>query len=49
MQKLTICVPKKSLEYYEPVEDWDMEDDYDPNISKWVDANYLKTFIYNQA
>jgi hypothetical protein len=31
------------------VEDWDMEDNYDPNIPKWVDTNYPRTFVYDDA
>jgi predicted Zn-ribbon and HTH transcriptional regulator len=26
-----------------------MEDNYDPSILEWVNANYLRTFIYNDA
>ncbi len=26
-----------------------MEDKYDPNIPKWVDANYPRTFVYDDA
>jgi hypothetical protein len=24
-----------------------MEDNYDPNIPKWVDVNYPRTFVYH--
>ncbi len=46
---LPFVYQKTSLEYYEPMEDWDMEDDYDLSILNWVDANYLRTFMYEHA
>jgi hypothetical protein len=33
--------------YSELVENWDMEDNYDPNIPKWVDANCPRTSLYH--
>ncbi len=38
-----------SLEYCEPIEDYDMDNNYDPNIPKWVDANYPRNFMYDDA
>jgi hypothetical protein len=38
-----------SPKYHEPIEDWDVEDNYDPSIPEWVDENYLKTSIHNDA
>ncbi len=37
-----LALPK----YHELVEDWDGENNYKPNIPKWANTNYLKTFAY---
>ncbi len=37
------------LEYHELVKDQDIKDNYDPSILEWVDANYPKTFVYDDA
>jgi hypothetical protein len=26
-----------------------VDDHYDPSISEWVDENYLRTYVYNDA
>jgi hypothetical protein len=36
-------------EYHEPIKNWEVKNNYDPNIPKWVNANYKKTFMYNDA
>jgi hypothetical protein len=33
-------------EYHELIKDKDMEDNYDPNIPKWANANYPITSLY---
>ncbi len=38
-----------SLEYHELVEDLDVESNYGLSILKWVDANYLITYVYDDA
>jgi hypothetical protein len=35
--------------YHEPLEDLDVDDNYDPNIPEWVDVNYRRTFVYDDA
>jgi hypothetical protein len=35
--------------YHEPLEDLDVDDNYDPNILEWVDMNYPRTFVYDDA
>jgi hypothetical protein len=35
--------------YHKQVKDWDMEDNYDFDISNRGDANYPKTFLYDDA
>jgi hypothetical protein len=45
--KLPFVYQLALLEYHELVEDWDMENNYDPNIPKWVDANYPRTSLYD--
>lgn len=35
--------------YHEPLEDLDVDDNYDPSTPKWVDMNYPRTFVYDDA
>lgn len=37
------------LKYHEIVQDWDVEDNYDPNILEWVDVNYQIMSMYDDA
>ncbi len=37
------------MEYHEPLENWDVENNYDPNILYWANANYPKMFLYDDA
>ncbi len=37
------------LEYHEPIKDQDVEDNYNPNILEWVDANYQITIVNDDA
>ncbi len=38
-----------SPKYHEPIKDREVNDNYDPNISEWVDENYPRTSVYNDA
>ncbi len=38
-----------SPKYHKRVKDWEVEDNYDPKISKWANVNYLRTFMYDNA
>jgi hypothetical protein len=38
-----------SSEYHELVNNWDVGDNYNPNIPKWAGANYPRTFMYDDA
>jgi hypothetical protein len=38
-----------SPKYHESIEDEDLEDNYNPNIPKGVDANCPRTFVYDDA
>jgi hypothetical protein len=36
-----------SQEYHEPIEDWEVDDNYDPSILEWVDENYPRNYVYD--
>ncbi len=38
-----------SPEYHEPIKDQDVKNNYNPNSSEWVDANYPRMSMYNDA
>jgi hypothetical protein len=38
-----------SQKYHELEEDWDVENNYDPNILEWVDTNYPITYVCDDA
>lgn len=40
---------QSTLKYHEIVQDWDVEDNYDPNILEWIDVNYQKMSMYDDA
>jgi hypothetical protein len=38
-----------SSKYHEPIENWDVENNYNPNIPKWANMNYLWMYVYDDA
>ncbi len=38
-----------SPKYHEPIKDWDVDDNYNPSILEWVDENYIRNFVYDDA
>ncbi len=38
-----------SLDYYKPVEDWEVEENIDINVVEEIEKNYLRSFEYAEA